>query len=104
MGKLLSWLVLFAIGWLAYKFVVISQRKAARPPEAGGAGVSSGAGSPGRQGSPGQPGSSAGPRELAGEAMVPCAHCGVHLPVSESLVSGADHFCCPAHRDAHVRS
>lgn len=101
MGKLLSWLGLFAIGWFVYKFVVISQRKSARPPGAspsGAGGASAGAGTPGGSGAP------AGARELAGEAMVQCAHCGVYLPVSESLVSGADHFCCPAHRDARVRS
>ena len=85
MGKLLSWLALFAIGWFVYKFVVISQRKSARPP------------------APGAPGPADAARGPVGEAMVPCAHCGVYLPASEALVSGADRFCCPAHRDAHVR-
>jgi uncharacterized protein len=42
----------------------------------------------------------AGKREQA-EDMVRCAHCGVHLPVSESVRDGELYFCSPAHRDAH---
>lgn len=34
------------------------------------------------------------------EDMVRCAHCGVHLPVSESLRADGKTFCCAAHRDA----
>lgn len=35
------------------------------------------------------------------EKMVRCAHCGVYLPASESLVAdGGEAYCCPAHRDA----
>lgn len=32
-----------------------------------------------------------------GEAMVQCAHCGVHLPKSESLQSNGQFFCSQAH-------
>lgn len=35
------------------------------------------------------------------EDMVRCAHCGVHLPVSESVRDGDLYFCSAAHRDAH---
>ncbi len=35
------------------------------------------------------------------EDMVRCAHCGVHLPVSESIRAGEQTFCSAAHRDAH---
>ncbi len=36
------------------------------------------------------------------EAMVRCAGCGVHLPVSESLPApGGLHFCSEAHRARH---
>lgn len=31
------------------------------------------------------------------EAMVACAHCGVHLPVSESLAADDSHYCCSEH-------
>lgn len=32
------------------------------------------------------------------EQMVMCAHCGVHLPQTESLKSGQLYFCCEHHR------
>jgi uncharacterized protein len=33
------------------------------------------------------------------EAMVTCAHCGVHLPRSEALAARGLHYCSAAHRD-----
>lgn len=33
------------------------------------------------------------------EDMVRCAHCGVHLPRSEAILSRDEFFCCEAHRD-----
>lgn len=38
------------------------------------------------------------------EEMVRCAHCGVHLPRSESVTSQGDFFCCNEHRIAHQDS
>ncbi len=35
------------------------------------------------------------------EDMVRCAHCGVHLPRSESIMAGGKFFCCEEHRRAH---
>jgi uncharacterized protein len=32
------------------------------------------------------------------EDMVRCARCGVHLPRSESILSGGEFYCCEAHR------
>lgn len=32
------------------------------------------------------------------ERMVACAHCGIHLPESESVTSGAKHYCSEEHR------
>lgn len=34
------------------------------------------------------------------EMMVVCAHCGVHLPQSDSIVENDVHFCSEAHRRA----
>lgn len=34
------------------------------------------------------------------ETMVACAHCGLLLPESDSLVAGAAFYCCEAHRQA----
>lgn len=39
------------------------------------------------------------PQALA-EDMVCCAHCGVHLPIGESVRANEQFFCCAAHRDA----
>ena len=41
--------------------------------------------------------------ELSGktEDMVRCAHCGVHLPKSESIPAGNAYYCCEAHCRAH---
>lgn len=35
------------------------------------------------------------------EDMVRCAHCGVHIPRSESITSGGNDFCSAGHRDAY---
>lgn len=37
----------------------------------------------------------------AAEDMVRCAHCGVHLPKSESILAAGNYFCSAAHRDAY---
>jgi len=38
------------------------------------------------------------PREP--EQMVTCAHCGVHLPISESITAKGLHFCSTNHQQA----
>jgi uncharacterized protein len=35
------------------------------------------------------------------EDMVRCAHCGMHLPKSESILAGGNFFCCAEHRDVY---
>jgi uncharacterized protein len=37
----------------------------------------------------------------AAEEMVRCAQCGVHLPKSESIMSGGNFYCSDAHRREH---
>lgn len=37
------------------------------------------------------------------EDMVRCAHCGVHLPRSESIQSQDKLFCSTKHRDAYLK-
>ena len=39
----------------------------------------------------------------APEMMVTCAHCGVHIPQSDSVVDDGRHFCSEAHRQAGKR-
>ena len=41
------------------------------------------------------------PRSAAPEDMVRCAHCGVHLPRSESHVSDEKFFCSEEHLRLH---
>ena len=37
------------------------------------------------------------PPDPQAEDMVNCAHCGVHLPRGEGIVSGASYFCSAEH-------
>jgi uncharacterized protein len=39
-----------------------------------------------------------------GEDMVRCAQCGVHMPRSESLMSGEAFYCTPEHRRLHQKT
>jgi uncharacterized protein len=47
-----------------------------------------------------QPKGNVPPTVKKAERIVECAHCGVLHPLSESLVDGADQYCCNAHRSA----
>jgi uncharacterized protein len=42
-------------------------------------------------------------RNAAGEAMVACAHCGVHLPRGDAVEAEGLHFCGEPHRLEHQR-
>ncbi|MBV8604710.1 MAG: hypothetical protein JO224_08525 [Pelomonas sp.] len=35
------------------------------------------------------------------QAVVACAHCGLHLPADEALPGRGGPFCCAAHRNIH---
>ncbi len=76
MGKLAFWAAVVALVYLGMKFMGISQRR----------------------------GDAAQRRDAAGrdnsESMLQCAHCGVHVPSSEALLSGTRAYCSSAHRDA----
>lgn len=94
MGKLLFWLALVALAFLAMKLAAISQRKREAAQREGAA--------PGAQPTGARSGASARRAgELAGEMMVQCEHCGVFLPASDAFVDGGHSYCDRAHRDAH---
>lgn len=38
------------------------------------------------------------PPATAPEAMVACAHCGLHLPAADAVLDGSRIYCSPAHR------
>jgi uncharacterized protein len=37
------------------------------------------------------------------EDMVRCAHCGMHIPRSESILAGGKYFCGVQHRDVYLK-
>ncbi|MBW6495363.1 MAG: hypothetical protein K0B16_12575 [Burkholderiaceae bacterium] len=78
MGKLVFWAAVIALAYGAMKFLARSQRR----------------------GDAAQRGAAAGGK--TSEAMLQCAHCGVHVPSSEALFSGTRAYCCSAHRDAEA--
>lgn len=77
MGKLLSWLLLAALGYAAYRLFVSAKRRAA--------------GTGGKAGSPAA--------TTVAEPMARCELCGLHLPRSEAVADGGRWFCSEAHRD-----
>lgn len=94
MGKLLLWVGLIALIWLALRMIAISQRRSERSSatrDGGGARGAAGAGTNGVARDSAKP----------GELIVPCMHCGVFLPASDALRDGERAYCSRAHLDAH---
>ncbi len=75
MGKLLFWVVVFALGWFVWSLIRVSQRKQERS------------------------------RADAAEPVriVACKHCGVFLPARDALPGPDGPYCCAEHRDAARR-
>ncbi|WP_353090473.1 PP0621 family protein [Methylibium sp.] len=48
-----------------------------------------------------RPDPAAGPDRNAPQAMIECAHCGVHLPRAEAVTGLQGLYCSDAHRLAH---
>ena len=42
-----------------------------------------------------------GPKQA--EVIIPCAHCGLHIPKSESIAINNIYFCSDAHRKAFLK-
>jgi uncharacterized protein len=85
MGVLLKLLVLaLVVVWLLYSPAIRGRLRAAKP------------GKPTNAAKKG----TASPRPpRAPDRIVPCANCGVHLPLSEALMHGDGHtYCSEAHR------
>jgi len=40
----------------------------------------------------------------AAENMARCAHCGIHVPQSQTLHYKGRRYCCPAHRDLNLET
>ncbi|MFT4101201.1 MAG: PP0621 family protein [Burkholderiaceae bacterium] len=84
MGKLLSWIVIGGVGYLAWRLTQVLQRKALAARAGQGYGQ-------GRAPAPPRP----APREL----MRQCEVCGTHVPDSDALRARGRFYCCAAHRD-----
>ena len=79
MGRLLFFVLLAAAIYFAWRWLRVSQ---ARPPASGATRDSA---------------------KPAAEPMVRCAHCGVHLPLSEAVADGTNVYCSDPHRLAGPR-
>lgn len=99
MGKLLSWVVLAVLVYLAYRVLRVSKRRAERARDA----AERVRDAPQRARNGESVRGRDGVADPAGERMVACAHCGVYLPASEALEAGGRSFCSAAHRDAGPR-
>jgi uncharacterized protein len=75
MGQLLRFLLLFLVVWLVLGAVRTALARRRRGHE----------------------------REPGVDKMVPCAHCGVHIPRSEALIKDDIPFCSEDHRRAGPR-
>ncbi len=100
--KYLIWAVVLYFAWRWY---LTSKEKAARDDaEVLRTGAPDAARDAARDAASGPaPRSTAASHESGVEKMVGCAHCGIHLPLSEAL-TGADHrnYCCEEHRALHA--
>jgi uncharacterized protein len=100
MGKILSWLLMAIAGYLVWRLVTVLKRKGQASVRGGPAGEAQGSGAGTGSGTGSGTGTGQRGKALADERIVPCAHCGVHIPASEAVEAGGRLYCCPAHRDA----
>lgn len=75
--KWIGMLKLLLFGLLAWAFVLVLRSKLAKTS------------SPDQHASP------------AEEQVVPCAHCGIHVPASQAIKHHEHTFCCQQHLDDH---
>lgn len=90
MGKVLGWIVVALLAWVAWKFWVISKRR-----KEGGQGTPAEASAASNR----QAESGAAPEERAEavERMVRCAHCDLHLPASDARFASGKAYCSDEH-------
>jgi uncharacterized protein len=88
MGKILFWLVIFFAVLMVVRVLSIKAQQPRRRPGPQGGGARS-AGSA---------------RAGEAEAMVRCAHCGIHLPRSEAYMQQGQTWCSSEHARLGVRA
>lgn len=94
MGKVLVWVVIALVAWVAWRLFVVSQRRSQRARDAAAQGTPGTGG-----GGDADPDGRGARRPGAPELMMQCAVCGVHLPGSEARFAGGRVYCSDAHRD-----
>lgn len=90
--KLLPWVVLGLLCWVAWRLMVVSRRRRERRADDRAQDPAGAAVPPDRAGEP---------RVEGPERMVQCGTCGVHLPASEGVFAAGKVYCSEAHRRAH---
>ena len=89
MGKIAIWILIIIAVMLVLRLIAVKKRPV--DDDAGGQ----------ETGKPKHPGGrdDPDPRRNAGELMMSCAVCGIHLPSSEAVFAHGKVFCGPEHRD-----
>ncbi|MBA3479129.1 MAG: hypothetical protein H0T52_12155 [Lautropia sp.] len=87
MGKIAIWILVAIAVMLVLRLIAANKRKVGADPAAAG-----------KVGSR-RPENDAQPRGSAGELMMSCAVCDIHLPASDAVFARGKVFCSPEHRD-----
>ena len=94
MGKILTWVAIAAIVYLAWRVLLASRRRVERSRRESEADAPSGA----SERKPARP-DRADDARAAPEPMMRCAVCGLHLPGSEAVFARGRVYCGAEHRD-----
>jgi uncharacterized protein len=102
-GKLLIWLVILTMAYIAWRVYVGKQEKSARRRARGDDDHGQQGGPRGDQQDGGQDSDGASGRDKSGrlaapESMMQCNVCGLHLPGSEALYARGRVYCSAEHR------
>lgn len=91
MGKLIFWILVILAGLVAVRLIARHNERQNAP----------------KQAPKSQAGKAAKQKQSLGadepEAMVRCAHCGIHMPRSEAVLSDGKTWCSPEHAKLGVR-
>lgn len=93
MGKLLFWIIVVIAALVAVRLLAIHNRN--KNAADNGTTTTTARNKPG--------GKSVAGSTANAESMVRCAHCGIHMPRSEAVLSGGDTWCSAEHAKLGVR-
>lgn len=92
MGKLLFWIIVVIVALVAVRLLAIHNRNKTAADNSAAATARKKTGSKSVSGA-----------DTAPETMVRCAHCGIHMPRSEAVLSAGDTWCSTEHAKLGVR-